>query len=112
MMDTNNYRDRQLILRAFQAAGDTPSTKLLKLIPATIQGVLADPHSSTRDRVRAAECVMAMQKIQLSMITTVNSIKIRRDRRRTAAPSEPGLPIGRTADPEIEAMLAELEPQR
>jgi hypothetical protein len=77
----NSHRDRQLILRSFQAAGDAPSIELLRLIPETIVGILNDPLASTRDKIRATECIMTMQKIQLAAVATVSSIKSRRDRR-------------------------------
>lgn len=77
----DSHKDRQLILRAFQAAGDAPSSELLALIPETIVGILNDPLASTRDKIRAAECIMTMQKIQLAAIGTVSAIKSRRDRR-------------------------------
>ena len=77
----DSHKDRQLILRAFQAAGDAPSIELLRLIPETIVGILNDPLSSSRDRIRAAECIQTMQKIQLATVSTVSSIKSRRDRK-------------------------------
>ena len=82
-MDSGNYKDRQLILRAFKAAGDEPSIELLRLIPETIVAILNDPMASTRDRIRAAECIQTMQKIQLAAIGTVNQVKARRDRKRS-----------------------------
>lgn len=110
-MDTNNYRDRQLIVRAFQAAGDSPSPELLELIPEAIRGVLADPHASNRDKVRAAECIMGMQRIQISVIGTVNQIKGRRDRSRAAATDRPETLPTALPDPEVQSMLADLEAQ-
>ena len=77
----DSHKDRQLVLRAFQAAGDAPSIELLRLIPETIVGILNDPLSSSRDRIRAAECIQTMQKIQLATISVVSSIKSRRDRK-------------------------------
>jgi hypothetical protein len=68
-------------LRAFQAAGDAPSSELLRLIPETIVGILNDPLASTRDRIRATECILSMQKLQLAAIATVSAIKSRRDRK-------------------------------
>jgi hypothetical protein len=82
-MNTNSYKDRQLILRAFKAAGDEPSAELLRLIPETVLSILNDAQASTRDRIRAAECIQTMQKIQLAAIGTVNQIKARRDRKRS-----------------------------
>ena len=80
-MNTDSYRDRQLVLRAFAAAGDEPSAELLALIPQTVLSILNDAQASTRDRIRAAECIQRMQAIQLSAIGTVNQIKARRDRK-------------------------------
>lgn len=77
----DSHRDRQLILRVFQSAGDAPSIELLRLIPETIVGILNDPLASTRDKIRATECIMTMQKIQLAAVATASSIKSRRDRK-------------------------------
>ena len=82
-MNTDSYRDRQLILRSFAAAGNEPSAELLALIPQTVLSILNDAQASTRDRIRAAECIQRMQAIQLSAIGTVNQIKARRDRKRS-----------------------------
>ena len=82
-MNSDCYKDRQLILRAFKAAGDEPSAELLALIPETVLSILNDAQASTRDRIRAAECIQRMQAIQLSAIGMVNQVKARRDRKRS-----------------------------
>lgn len=82
-MNTDSYKDRALILRAFKAAGDEPSAELLALIPETVLSILNDAQASTRDRIRAAECVQTMQKIQLAAIGTVNQVRARRGRKRS-----------------------------
>jgi len=82
-MNTDSYKDRALIMRAFKAAGDEPSAELLALIPETVLSILNDAQASTRDRIRAAECIQRMQAIQLSAIGMVNQIKARRDRKRS-----------------------------
>lgn len=82
-MNTDSFKDRALILRAFKAAGDAPSAELLALIPETALSILNDAQASTRDRIRAAECIQKMQAIQLTAISAVNQIKARRDRKRS-----------------------------
>ena len=80
-MNTDSYKDRQLILRAFKAAGDEPSAELLRLIPETVLSILNDPMASSRDRIRSVECIQKMQAIQLAAIGMVNQIKARRGRK-------------------------------
>ena len=82
-MNTDSYKDRQLILRAFAAAGNEPSAELLRLIPETVLSILNDPMASSRDRIRSVECIQKMQAIQLAAIGMVNQIKARRDRKRS-----------------------------
>ena len=107
-MNTYSYKDRALILRAFKAAGDEPSAELLALIPETVLSILNDAQASTRDRIRAAECIQTMQKIQLSAIGTVNQIKARRDRKKLTSNALPEL-IHKPMDSELLEMLARLE---
>ena len=80
-VDLNDYRDRNLVLRCFMAAGDAPSPELVAIVPATFQAILADPHSSDRDKIRAAEAVLKLQQIQLAAVGQVNQIKNRRQAR-------------------------------
>ena len=82
-MNTDSYKDRALIMRAFKAAGDEPSAELLRLIPETVLSILNDPMASSRDRIRSVECIQKMQAIQLAAIGMVNQIKARRDRKRS-----------------------------
>jgi hypothetical protein len=107
-MNSDCYKDRQLILRAFKAAGDEPSAELLALIPETVLSILNDEHASTRDRIRAAECIQTMQKIQLSAIGTVNQVKARRDRKKLTSNELPEL-IHKPMDEELLEMLTRLE---
>lgn len=83
-LDPSNYKDRQLILRCFLSAGDTPSPELIQLAPETFAAVLADPQTSARDRIRAAEAIVKLQQLQLQAVATVDKIKARRQRNREA----------------------------
>lgn len=107
-MDLDCYRDRQLILRAFRAAGDVPSIELLELVPETLSLILNDPMSSTRDKIRAVEVIQNMQKIQLATIGTVIQVKSARDRRKLVS-IEPPKVSSSPMDPEISRMLLKLE---
>lgn len=107
-MDLACYKDRQLILRAFRAAGPEPSIELLELIPETLSLILNDPMSSTRDRIRAVEVIQSMQKIQLATIGMVIQIKSASDRRKLVS-IEPPKVSNKPMDPEISRMLLKLE---
>ena len=105
-MDSSNYKDRQLILRCLQAAGDTPSPELVALAPAVFAATIADPLASPRDKIRASEGLIRLQQLQLQAVTVINQVKSRRQSRRVEIvvdqPSQ-------TVNSDISRMIGELE---